>query len=344
MSRTSVTIQDIAKRAGVGVGTVSRVLNDSPQVDPTTRQHVQAVIAELGYRPKSAAKILRTRKTHEIGFITDEIATTPFAVDVIRGAQDAAWAQGKLLVLINTNRDAQMLEAAIETMLERQVEGIVYAAMFHQQVVLPANIYEVPAVLVDCFCAEQNLPSVVPDEVQGSYEATELLLKQGHRRIGHMTNMESYPAKYGRIQGYKQALADYGVAFDPELITEEWTDPHGGYRSARKLMALEDRPTAIFCFNDRMAMGTYDLLHELGLRIPDDVAITSFDNQELLAAHLRPPLTTMQLPHYAMGQWAVNYLLDPNQHNHESAPPQILLECPPILRKSHQKEIDPERG
>ena len=109
-------------------------------------------------------------------------------------------------------------------------------------------------------------------------------------------------------------------------------------------MALEDRPTAIFCFNDRMAMGTYDLLHELGLRIPDDVAITSFDNQELLAAHLRPPLTTMQLPHYAMGQWAVNYLLDPNQHNHESAPPQILLECPPILRKSHQKEIDPERG
>lgn len=341
MSKTSVTIQDIARRAGVGVGTVSRVLNASPKVDPETRQHVQAIIAELGYRPKSAAKILRTRKTHEIGFVTDEIATTPFAVDVIRGAQDAAWAQGKLLVLINTNRNPQVLEAAIETMLERQVEGVLYAAMFHQQVSLPANIYELPAVLVDCFCEDRSLPSVVPDEVQGSYAATELLLQQGHRRIGHMTNVELYPARSGRIAGYQQALSDYGVPYDSALICEEWTDPQGGYRAAKQLMQQENRPTALFCFNDRMAMGTYAALNELGLRIPEDVAIVSYDNQELLAANLRPTLTSMQLPHYAMGQWAVNYLLDSKNSASSSAPPQVTLECPLVNRESHGKELHP---
>ncbi|MFN8440861.1 MAG: LacI family DNA-binding transcriptional regulator [Caldilineaceae bacterium] len=339
MSKANVTIQDIARHAGVGVGTVSRVINASPKVDPATRQHVQAVIAELGYRPKSAAKILRTRKTHEIGFITDEIATTPFAVDVIRGAQDAAWAQGKLLVLINTNRNSQVLEAAIETMLERQVEGLLYAAMFHQQVSLPANIYELPAVLVDCFCEDRSLPSVVPNEIQGSYVATELLLQQGHRRIGHMTNVELYPARTGRIAGYQQALSDYGVVYEPTLLCEEWTDPQGGYRAAKRLMQQENRPTALFCFNDRMAMGTYAALNELGLRIPEDVAIVSYDNQELLAANLRPTLTSMQLPHYAMGQWAVNYLLNSTNHNDSSAPPQVTLECPLVIRESHGKEL-----
>lgn len=339
MSKANVTIQDIARHAGVGVGTVSRVINASPQVDPATRQHVQAVIGKLGYRPKSAAKILRTRKTHEIGFITDEIATTPFAMDVIRGAQDAAWAQGKLLVLINTNRDPQVLEAAIETMLERQVEGVLYAAMFHQQVSLPANIYELPAVLVDCFCEDRNLPSVVPNEVQGGYVATELLLQLGHRRIGHMTNIEPIPAKFGRLTGYQQALTHYDVTYDSALICEEWTDPQGGYRAARQLMQQENPPTALFCFNDRMAMGTYAALNELGFRIPEDIAVVSYDNQELLAANLRPALTSVQLPHYAMGQWAVNYLLDSKNQNDLFAPPQVTLECPLVNRESHGKEL-----
>jgi LacI family transcriptional regulator len=331
-----ITIKDIARRADVGVGTVSRVLNDSPNVSPATREKVRRVMAEVGYRPKSAAKTLRTRRAQEIGFITDEIASTPFAVDTIRGAQDAAWEMGKLLVLINTNNNPELLRAAIETMLERQVEGLIFATWFHRMVELPANIFELPAALVDCFVAERNLPSVVPDEVLGGYEATEVLLKEGHRRIGFLNNHERQPASFGRLEGYQRALAAYDVPYLPELVSYISADADGGYAGASALMQHPEPPTALFCFNDRSAMGAYDALRDLKLAVPRDVAIVSFDNQELIAAHLRPSLTTMQLPHYAMGVWAVNYLLRPLGEASPVLAPQIQLPCPVVLRESHR--------
>ena len=334
MSRKAkTTIHDIAKQAGVGVGTVSRVLNDSPQVSETTRAHVLRIMAEQGYRPQSAAQILRTSQSHVIGFITDEIATTPFAGNVIRGAQDAAWQQNKLLLLVNTNGNRALLETAVETMLERQVEGIIYAAMFHQPVSLPANIHEAPTVLVDCYSEERDLPSIVPDEVQAGYEATLTLLRHGHRRIGLANAAVKIPASLGREEGYRQALAEYGIGFDPALVGHADGEADAGYALTSTLMRLPEPPTAIFYFNDRMAMGGYDALRKLGKRIPDDVAIMGFDNQELIAANLHPPLSTMQLPHYLMGQWAVNYLLD-GFANQSVAPVQIKLHCPYIERAS----------
>jgi LacI family transcriptional regulator len=332
-----ITIKDIARRAGVGVGTVSRVLNDSPNVSPATRDSVRRIMAEVGYRPKSAAKTLRTRRALEIGFVTDEIASTPFAVDTIRGAQDAAWEKGKLLVLINTNNNPELLRAAIETMLERQVEGLIFATWYHRMVELPANIHELPAVLVDCFAAERNLPSVVPDEVQGGYDATEVLLKQGHRRIGFVNNWEHQPARFGRLEGYRRALAAYDVPFSPELITYFPANADGGYDGTRELLQRPEPPTAIFCFNDRAAMGAYDALRDMHLTVPRDVAIVGFDNQELIAAHLRPSLTTMQLPHYAMGAWAVNYLLRSPGEAFPAEAPQTQLPCPLVSRQSHQR-------
>jgi LacI family transcriptional regulator len=332
--KAHVTIQDIARKAGVGVGTVSRVLNDAPNVNPQTRQLVQAIMAEVGYRPRTAAQTLRTHKTHEIGFITDEIASTPFAVDVIRGAQDAAWAHGKILILINTNRNPDVLHAALETMLERQVEGIIYAAMFHQPVQLPITVCELPAVLVDCYVEDRTLPSVVPDEVTAGRLATATLIERGHRRIGFINNNEATPAAVGRLAGYRQALAEAGIPFDPLLLCPEASDPDGGYRSVQRLRQQPDPPTAIFCFNDRMAMGAYAALRDLKLAIPHDVAVLGFDNQEIIAANLRPGLTTMQLPHYAMGQWAIQYLVGEASEAENSHPPQVQLACPLVLRES----------
>lgn len=334
MSRKlNATIHDIAKQAGVGVGTVSRVLNDSPNVSPATRDHVLQVIAEHGYRPKSAAKILRTSQTHVIGFVTDEIATTPFAGNVVRGAQDAAWKQGKLLLLVNTNCNPELLETAIETLLERQVEGIIYAAMFHQPVTLPENIYEAPAVLIDCFTIDGRLPSVVPDEVQAGYAATNHLLAKGHRRIGLINFTNPIPAQVGRQQGYRQALIDYGIGYDQALVCYRYGEADAGYEGVLALMRLPDPPTALFCFNDRMAMGAYDALRKLGKTIPQDVAVMGFDNQEVIAANLHPTLSTMELPHYAMGQWAVNYLLE-HAGKPTVEPVQTKLHCPFIQRAS----------
>ena len=334
MSRKAkTTIHDIAKQAGVGVGTVSRVLNDSPQVSETTRAHVLRIMAEQGYRPQSAAQILRTSQSNVIGFITDEIATTPFAGNVIRGAQDAAWAQNKLLLLINTSGNPALLEAAIETLLERQVEGMLYATMYHQPVSLPANIHEAPTILVDCYSEAGDLPSIVPDEVRAGYEATMILLRRGHRRISFANVAVTQPASVGREEGYRQALAEYKVAFDPALVGYRSGEADAGYALTIAFMRLPDPPTAIFYFNDRLAMGGYDALRKLGKRIPDDVAIMGFDNQEIIAANLHPPLSTMQLPHYLMGQWAVSYLLD-GLASQSVAPVQIKLHCPYIERAS----------
>ena len=315
------------------------MLNDSPNVSEATRAQVRQVMAEANYRPKSAAKTLRTRRSSAIAFITDEIASTPFAVDTIRGAQDTAWQHGKILLLVNTNANEKLLEAAIESMLDRQVEGLIFATWFHRAAKLPIIARQLPTVLIDCYVEDRSLPSAVPDEFQGGYTATELLLRQGHRRIGFINNNEDQPARWGRQQGYERALADWGVPVDPDLITCQGGAAESGYAGANVLMRLPKPPTAIFCFNDRAAMGAYDALREMGLAVPRDIAVVGFDNQEIIAAHVRPGLTTLQLPHYEMGAWAVNYLLQKPLaiplSGLASAPPQVKLPCPLILRESH---------
>jgi LacI family transcriptional regulator len=326
---------DIAHLAGVSRTTVSFVLNNHASAEsiPTeTKERILEAAKKLSYRPNLAAKGLRTNQTHTIGFITDEIATTPFAVNIIKGAQDVAWAHGKLLLIVNTGSDATVKETAIEMMLERQVEGIIYAAMYHQEVALPANIHDGSAVLLDCFCADRSLPSVVPDEVQGGRTATEVLLNKGHRRIGFLNTIDRTPAAFGRLEGYKQALQAYDIPFDEELVRFHVGEARGGYQGTLEFLQLREPPTAIFCFKDLMAMGVYDALRTRGLSIPGDVAVMGFDNQELIAAQLFPPLSTIQLPHYEMGKWAIEFLLE---YTGQSLPPvQHTIHCPYIERQS----------
>lgn len=329
------TMSDIARQAGVSRTTVSFVLNNhasSASIPGETKDRVLEAAKKLAYRPNLAAKGLRTNQTHTIGFIADEITTTPYAVNIIKGAQDVAWAYGKLLLIVNISSDASMKETAIEMMLERQVDGIIYAAMYHHEVTLPANIHEGPAVLLDCFCADRLLPSVVPDEIQGGRMATEVLLKKGHRRIGFINELNPIPASSGRLEGYKQALQAYDIPFDESLVRLHHCNATGGYQGAQELMHLSEPPTAIFCFSDFAAMGAYDALRTLGISIPGEVAVMGFDNHELIAAQLMPPLSTMELPHYEMGKWAVRYLLE---HSGESLPPvQHTIACPYIERRS----------
>lgn len=329
------TMSDIARQAGVSRTTVSFVLNNhasSANIPAETRDRVLAAAKKLAYRPNLAARGLRTNQTHTIGFIADEITTTPYAVNIIKGAQDAAWTYGKLLLILNTGSDASIKETAVEMMLERQVEGIIYAAMYHHEVVLPANMYEGPTVLLDCFCADRSLPSVVPDELQGGRMATEILLKKGHRRIGFINDPGSIPAAFGRLEGYKQALQSYDIPFDESLVCFHGYKAAGGYQGTLKLMQLREPPTAIFCFSDFVAMGVYDALRTLGMSIPSEVAVIGFDNYELIAAQLTPPLSTIELPHYEMGKWAVEYLLE---HSGASLPAvQHTIPCPYIERHS----------
>ncbi len=142
-----------------------------------------------------------------------------------------------------------------------------------------------------------------------------------------------FPAAKGRLAGYKKALAKYKIDFDEKLVRSSGWWQQDGYDNTSSLMKHKKPPTAIFCASDRIAMGAYDALRELGYKIPDDVAIVGFDNHEIIAAHLRPSLTTMELPYYAMGKWGIHYLLE-HKEDLSTAPIQEVLECPTILRKS----------
>jgi LacI family transcriptional regulator len=329
-------MHDVARRAGVSQTTVSFVLNNVEHVSipEETQDRIWAAIKELGYRPNAAARSLRSQRSHTIGLISDEIATTPFAGQIIRGAQDAAWDNNMLLLVINTARRTEIENAAIEMLLERQVEGIIYATMYHRPITPPHALSQVPAVLLNCYVEDRSLPSVVPDEVLGGRTATEVLLRKGHRRIAFINNCDTLPAALGRLEGYKQALAAYDIPFDASLVQiyTEWANR--GYEGALALMRLPEPPTAIFCYNDHIAMSTYEAMRSLGLSIPRDVAIVGFDNLEMLASYLHPPLSTLELPHYQMGQWAVQYLVQQSEAVADQPAPQHRIVCPYIERSS----------
>ena len=334
-------MKDVAKLAGVSQTTVSFVVNKvtDANIAQDTQDRVWDAVKELGYRPNAIARGLRAQRTHTIGFISDEIATTPYAGHTIQGAQDFAWSKNYLLLLINTGGDQNMKQAAFDMLLDRQVDGIVYATMYHREVYPPESIHQIPSVLLDCFVADQSLPSVVPDEVTGGYQATLHLLEKGHQRIGFINNEDPIPATFGRLKGYKQALSQYNFPFDNNLVYISGGGSFGGYDGTMALMKSPNPPTALFCFNDHTAMGAYDALQKLNLSIPDDVAVMGFDNHELIAKYLYPPLSTMELPHYAMGQWAVSHLMDLiDQHlqgtKPSSTPIQQLQACPLIIRES----------
>ena len=329
---------DVAERAGVSQTTVSFVVNQVPtaNIPQETQDRVWAAIKELGYRPNALARGLSSQRTNTIGIISDEIATTPHAGRIIEGAQELAWKHKVLLMLINTGNHKKMKRAAVEMMLERRVDGIIYATMYHRPVSPPKSLQEVPAVLLDCYTEVCSFPSVVPDEVLGGYTATKHLLEKGHRRIGFINNVDPIPATFGRLEGYKKALAELDLPYDEALMRTGLSDAEGGYVCALELMQRSDPPSALFCFNDHMAMGAYEALRKLNLSIPGDVAVIGFDNQNLIAANLHPGLTTMELPHYEMGQWAVRNLLsqieDPD--GHQEIPVQHTIKCPLVERSS----------
>jgi LacI family transcriptional regulator len=329
------TIGDVARLAGVSTTTVSFVLNDvlGSGISERTRTRVRASAHELRYRPNATARLLRTDRSYTIGFVTDEIASTPFAGDVIKGAQEAAWEAGKILTIVNTGENREIEESAVGMMLERRVEGIIFAAMYHRAVEPPADSREVPTVLLNCFSEDGSWASVVPDEVSGGRTATEVLLDKGHERVGFINLPRGVPATVGRLEGYERALGARGLPFDDSLVRYGDGTAGGGYRLAAGLMRALDPPTAIFCGNDPTAMGAYEALKERGLRIPEDVAVVGFDNQELIAAHLRPALSTVALPHHEMGRWAVEYLIEKAKLG-ETSPTRHAIGCPYVGRES----------
>lgn len=324
---------DVAKRAGVSRSTVSFVINDVADagISQDTRERVWAAARELGFRPNQLARGLRSNKSNVLGLITQEIASTPYAVAIIRGAQDSAQRHGKTLLIIDTDGAPAAADDAVMRMKQWQVEGLILATEHHRELTLPASLDATPVVLADCFTAGDRVPCIVPDERQGGRLAAQTLLAAGHRRIGFINGPNSYPASAGRLRGYLDAHKAYRAKVDERLIrTGDWWQESATNHTS-ELLDLPDPPTALFCANDWMAMGAYDAIKERGLRIPADIAVIGFDNREEIAAHMRPTLTSVALPYHAMGQRAVEYLLGGPAMRHVG---KLKLECPLVRRDS----------
>jgi LacI family transcriptional regulator len=328
------TMIDVANEARVSQTTVSLVLNhaDGARLSAETRERVIKAAARLGYQQVRRGFAPGSAAAASIGFICDEISTDPWTAIGLDGVREKAWERGLTVMVMATRGDADMESAALAQLTAQPVAGLIYATINTRLIDAPAALSRVPAVLLNCHVANGALPSVVPGEVAGGHAATDVLIRAGHRRIGYVNGEASMEASRHRLRGYRQALATADLPFDPDLLREGNWQPISGYEAARELMSLKSPPTAIFCANDLMAVGCYEALHELGLRIPEDVAVMGYDDREI-AQHLHPPLTTVLLPHFEMGSIAAEILLDAASGS-TSRPRQIKVECPIVRRGS----------
>jgi len=332
-----VTMTDIAREAGCSQATVSFVLNrtEGIKISRETRDRVVAAARSLGYATPALAHLKDGAAVDGlIGFAVDQLATSPEAVVAIEGARQASWDAGNTLIVAQTLSDPVREPHVLEALIGRGVSALIYMTIFTREVVPPARLYElgVPVVLLNCHSADHAFPAVVPGETAGGQRATRHLVEAGHRRIATITGEPWMSAAQDRLKGYRRALATADIPFDPGLVvTGDWS-ASAGYAATQALLARPERPTAIFCQNDRMAIGCYEALKEAGLRIPQDISVVGYDDEEI-SRHLHPRLTTSVLPHRAMGEWAIEQL-DQGFSLGRGRFPLTKLECPLVERDS----------
>ncbi len=339
-----VTMTDVARLAGCSQATVSFVLNKATgvKISEAMRNRVIEAARTLNYAATSLAHhdvgdgvaALNLAQSDILGFVVDQLATSPEAVVAIEGVRQAMWDQGRVMMVAQTMNDPEMEERVLRTMVAKGAHALIYMTIFTRKVTMPAWIGDlaVPVILLNCYTAERSYPAVIPGEVAGGQKAAQHLIDHGHRRIGVITGEPWMEATRDRLKGYRRALIGAKIAFDPALVIEGDWSASAGYNGTRRLLALAERPTAIFCQNDRMAIGCYEALKEAGIVIPDGMSVVGYDDEEI-SRHLHPQLTTVVLPQRAMGAWAVKVIarpLNPATKSH----PVTKLDCDLIARKS----------
>jgi DNA-binding LacI/PurR family transcriptional regulator len=309
----TATIHDVARIAGVGIGTVSRVINNRPNVKPGTRERVLDAIRELQYIPDPIARSMISKRTGSIGIVVP-FFTRPFFMEVLRGIEMSLAQFDKDLVLYNVETDAQRDRYFSEVPMHRKVDGLVVLSLTPEDAIARwMRDVEMPVVLLDAYSS--YLTSIVVDNVDGAYQAVTYLIEKGHRRIGFINGTIEGHFKFNqandRLIGLHRAFGEAGIQFEPELVmTTEW-NRLGGRQAALQLLTRDPRPTAIFAASDIQAVGVLEAARLLGLVVPDDLSVIGYDGievSELLE------LTTIQQPMPQMGTLGVNKLMELIKH------------------------------
>lgn len=328
------TIQEVAARAGVSYQTVSRVINNRPDVAAETRRRVQRVIDEMGYRPSAIARSLISQRTYTLGLITEDFSDY-FFTQVIVGAEAEARARGFFFMLCSTERNPDDEPEYMRLLTEREVEGFLFArpsterdnhhviSLIRQGTPLVTTAYHIPG---------ERVTVVDVDNVDGGQQATQCLIDIGHRRIATITGPPHWRSANDRLQGYYRALAEAGIGGEAAQVEHGNWSYESGYWAMKRLLARAPDLTAVFAQNDRMAIGAMRAVYEAGRRIPDDLAIVGYDDIPG-AAFCYPPLTTIRQPMQQVGEVATQLLLEAIG-NPQAEKREVLLKTELVHRES----------
>jgi len=327
-----ITIYDVAERAAVSVATASKALNDTGRMAAETRERVKRIATDLGFRPNVLARNLSSRHSRSVGLLTDDTYGR-FTLPVMAGVSAALIDHGVSVLLCALGDDPVMGRAYVETLLDKQVDGIIATGKrLDRPLAIDAAQLPLPTVYAFALGPPEAL-SFVPDERQGAALAVRHLIAQGRRRIAHITGPESFHVVGERAGAFRAMVGEAGLAANDALVlpgawTESW-----GHEAVARLFNRAEAPDAIFCGNDQIARGVIDALRERGLGVPSDVSVIGFDNWEIVAEQARPPLTSIDMNLKELGRQAGAALL--RLINGEAAERGVVkLPCSLVLRNS----------
>lgn len=326
MKRKRVTLAQVAKEAGVAVSTASLVLGgrgSEVRISDAAQDRVRAAAERLDYRPNAVSVGLRKGRTSTLGFVSDSVASSRLAGEMIKGAIEAARDRGFMVFVGETGGNTTLEKQLLEAMVDRQVDGVILASMLTHGREVPDVLDHTAAVLLNISADDSPFPVIVPDEHQGGRDAAKALVEAGHTDI-HLIGAGPGPddvhtissAARMRLAGILEVLAENNLTPTTGRSINQWLPPEG-YKGVEAILNAGHKPRALVCFNDRLAMGAYQALQDHGLQIPKDVSVVSFDNASI-AGWMRPGLTTVALPHRSMGKRAADVLIDVIEHQRTS--------------------------
>lgn len=314
------TIKDVARLAGVSTTTVSHVINKTRYVAQATTDKVMSAVDSLHYAPSAVARSLKCNSTKTIGMLVTQ-STNSFFAEVIDGVESYCYRQGYTLILCNTGGLAEKQKSYMQMLAEKRVDGIlVICSDFSPELIKTLNAYhKIPKVIMDWgVISDDKTDTIIDNSEVGGYLATRHLIEQGHQKIACLMGPADKSVCQTRLQGFRRAMLEANLTINEDWILEGNFECDTAVLAANQFLAMENQPTAIFCFNDTMALGLMSRLQQKGMKIPEDMSVIGYDNIEL-AEYFSPPLTTIHQPKRRAGKNAFELLLQRiNNKEHES--------------------------
>jgi DNA-binding LacI/PurR family transcriptional regulator len=303
-----VKLEDIARATGFSIPTVSRVLSHSSYpVNESTRKKILEAAQVLNYSPNISARSLRTERSNTIGIIVDDLLS-PFTPPIVRGIQDYLNEYDYLSLIANSDWNPQFEHEAINALVSRPVDGIIFVEYSHLSVSSILKDSNKPHIFVHRLFGTPIKNSIVPDDRYGASIAVKHLISLGHKRIAYVNGPENWHSSRKRFEGYRAELERSDIQFNPAFVQPGDWEFEGGYQAAQTLINLKEPPTAVFAANDLMALGAIHAVQDAGSTVPGDIAVIGYDNRDFTKI-VRPRITTVSMPVYEMGRKAAELLI-----------------------------------